>query len=142
MKGGSCAAILALASMGVVHASESDGGLETITVVAAGISKMIAPSAGDLIEGQMASRPLLRPAAVLENVPGLIVTQHSGEGKANQYADQYVAADTRDAPISRVFPTPVASAKQSEGKWRSKSMTCRSTCRLTRTVKAIRTSTS
>ena len=25
------------------------------------------------------------PAAVLENVPGLIVTQHSGEGKANQY---------------------------------------------------------
>ena len=28
---------------------------------------------------------MLRPAAVLENVPGLIVTQHSGEGKANQY---------------------------------------------------------
>lgn len=31
------------------------------------------------------SEPLLRPAAILENVPGLIVTQHSGEGKANQY---------------------------------------------------------
>ena len=31
------------------------------------------------------SQPLLRPAAVLENVPGLIVTQHLGEGKANQY---------------------------------------------------------
>ncbi len=31
------------------------------------------------------SQPLLRPAALLENVPGLIVTQHSGEGKANQY---------------------------------------------------------
>jgi TonB dependent receptor/TonB-dependent Receptor Plug Domain len=85
MKGRSCAAILAIASFGVVHASESDGGLETITVVAAGVSTMIAASAGDLSEEQMASRPLLRPAAVLENVPGLIVTQHAGEGKANQY---------------------------------------------------------
>ncbi len=31
------------------------------------------------------NRPLLRPAEVLEFVPGLIVTQHSGDGKANQY---------------------------------------------------------
>ncbi|WP_246088363.1 TonB-dependent receptor [Phreatobacter stygius] len=30
-------------------------------------------------------RPVTRPAEVLEAVPGLIVTQHSGEGKANQY---------------------------------------------------------
>jgi outer membrane receptor protein involved in Fe transport len=29
--------------------------------------------------------PLLRPGEVLETVPGLIVTQHSGDGKANQY---------------------------------------------------------
>src|SRR5499426_1113753 len=29
--------------------------------------------------------PALRPGEVLETVPGLIVTQHSGEGKANQY---------------------------------------------------------
>jgi len=29
--------------------------------------------------------PLLRPGEVLENVPGLVVTQHSGDGKANQY---------------------------------------------------------
>ena len=34
---------------------------------------------------QIANRPLLRPAEVLETVPGLIVTQHSGDGKANQY---------------------------------------------------------
>ncbi len=34
---------------------------------------------------QIANRPLLRPAEVLETVPGLIVTQHSGNGKANQY---------------------------------------------------------
>lgn len=30
-------------------------------------------------------RPLLRPAELLETVPGLVVTQHSGDGKANQY---------------------------------------------------------
>ena len=31
------------------------------------------------------SRPALRPGEVLEFVPGIIVTQHSGDGKANQY---------------------------------------------------------
>ncbi|MBP0115214.1 TonB-dependent receptor [Bradyrhizobium vignae] len=31
------------------------------------------------------ARPISRPGEVLEAVPGLIVTQHSGEGKANQY---------------------------------------------------------
>lgn len=59
--------------------------LETVTVVASGVSNMDAASMGDVPREQLASQPLLRPAAVLENVPGLIVTQHSGEGKANQY---------------------------------------------------------
>jgi hypothetical protein len=59
--------------------------LDTITVVATGTSTMSAASAGDVSQEQIMSEPLLRPAAVLENVPGLIVTQHSGEGKANQY---------------------------------------------------------
>ena len=30
-------------------------------------------------------RPLLRPGEILEALPGVIVTQHSGSGKANQY---------------------------------------------------------
>jgi hypothetical protein len=59
--------------------------LTTVTVVARGVSTMAAASAGDIGPAQIASQPLLRPAAVLENIPGLIVTQHSGEGKANQY---------------------------------------------------------
>jgi hypothetical protein len=59
--------------------------LDTVTVVAKGVSNMDAASAGDVSQEQIANEPLLRPAAVLENVPGLIVTQHSGEGKANQY---------------------------------------------------------
>lgn len=34
---------------------------------------------------QIQSQPFMRPGEALEQVPGLIVTQHSGEGKANQY---------------------------------------------------------
>jgi len=33
---------------------------------------------------QLAERPIPRCGELLEFVPGLIVTQHSGEGKANQ----------------------------------------------------------
>jgi outer membrane receptor for Fe3+-dicitrate len=34
---------------------------------------------------QLGERPLLRPGEVLETIPGLIITQHAGGGKANQY---------------------------------------------------------
>jgi hypothetical protein len=45
-----------------------------------------ARSASEGVVGQMdlAIRPLLRPGDVLEAVPGLVVTQHSGSGKSNQ----------------------------------------------------------
>jgi hypothetical protein len=80
-----------LVALGLLHPIAGRAGqddmplLDTVTVVATGISNMSAASAGDVSQEQIASQPLLRPAAVLENVPGLIVTQHSGEGKANQY---------------------------------------------------------
>src|SRR5215468_98356 len=44
-----------------------------------------AASAGTVTLEELENRPLLRPAEVLEAVPGLLVTQHSGDGKANQY---------------------------------------------------------
>ncbi|HEV7575755.1 MAG TPA: Plug domain-containing protein, partial [Caldimonas sp.] len=44
-----------------------------------------AASAGTITSKLLESRPTLRPAEVLEFVPGVIVTQHSGDGKANQY---------------------------------------------------------
>ncbi|WP_375454711.1 TonB-dependent receptor [uncultured Methylobacterium sp.] len=44
-----------------------------------------AASAGVVTGAELNSRPVTRPGEVLEAVPGLIVTQHSGEGKANQY---------------------------------------------------------
>ena len=34
---------------------------------------------------QIDARPIMRAGEVLETVPGLIISQHSGEGKANQY---------------------------------------------------------
>jgi outer membrane receptor protein involved in Fe transport len=38
-----------------------------------------------LTGAELNARPVTRPGEILEAVPGLIVTQHSGEGKANQY---------------------------------------------------------
>ena len=66
-------------------ASITDTSLDTITITATGVSNIQGASVGDVSHDQIVSQPLLRPGAVLENVPGLIVTQHSGEGKANQY---------------------------------------------------------
>ena len=40
---------------------------------------------GQVSAADIALRPLLRPAEVVEQIPGVIVTQHSGAGKANQY---------------------------------------------------------
>lgn len=40
---------------------------------------------GTVLKEQLDSRPVYRVGELLENTPGLIVTQHSGEGKANQY---------------------------------------------------------
>jgi len=44
-----------------------------------------AASQGTIDKRQLESRPLLRPAEVLEAIPGVVITQHSGSGKANQY---------------------------------------------------------
>ena len=42
-------------------------------------------SVGVVTAEQLELRPVLRTGELLEVVPGLIVTQHSGDGKANQY---------------------------------------------------------
>ena len=40
---------------------------------------------GTITPQQVADRPILRTGELLEMVPGLVISQHSGEGKANQY---------------------------------------------------------
>ena len=42
-------------------------------------------SQGAITSRQLEVRPFMRQGEVLETVPGVIITQHSGEGKANQY---------------------------------------------------------
>ena len=62
--------------------------LEEVVVTAQRVG--LVGSAGAASEGivtrvQLEGRPVLRPGEVFEVVPGLIVTQHRGKAKANQY---------------------------------------------------------
>lgn len=49
------------------------------------IGEAISASEGVVGQYEIANRPMLRTGEVLELVPGMVVTQHSGSGKANQY---------------------------------------------------------
>ncbi|CDO37799.1 TonB-dependent receptor [Novosphingobium sp. KN65.2] len=65
-------------------------GYSADAIVVYGRSEQRIGIAGAASEGAVAGadieiRPLLRPAELLEATPGLIATQHSGGGKANQY---------------------------------------------------------
>ena len=81
--------VLALA----LHASPSfaqtaNGSLETVVVT--GRAEDLTGTAASANQGvasaaDLALRPLLRPGEVVEEIPGVIITQHSGSGKANQY---------------------------------------------------------
>jgi len=44
-----------------------------------------ASTQGAITSEQVALLPIGRPGDVLETIPGLVISQHSGEGKANQY---------------------------------------------------------
>src|SRR6204780_3689245 len=62
--------------------------LEEITVTAARLNLIgtaTTASEGVIDAGELALTPAYRPGQLLETVPGLVVTVHSGEGKANQY---------------------------------------------------------
>lgn len=83
------APVLLLSSIALAAAAES--GEKTLAPVVVE-SSLINPigAADSATEGtvtgkQLENRPLQRTGALLEAVPGVIVTQHSGDGKANQY---------------------------------------------------------
>jgi hypothetical protein len=63
--------------------------LDRVLVTASPLPAMLgtadSASEGDVPRQQLEARPVYRPGELLETAPGLIVTQHSGEGKANQY---------------------------------------------------------
>ncbi|RZI82727.1 MAG: TonB-dependent receptor [Rubrivivax sp.] len=83
---------LLVASTALAHAAGVPTLLEPVVVTgdASAPSSGLIGVADSATEGtvtarQLANRPLLRPAEVMEAVPGMTVTQHSGDGKANQY---------------------------------------------------------
>ncbi len=68
--------------------NETDIELENIVVEASRTSQMglaDAASQGFITQKQLEARVVYRPGELLEATPGLIVSQHSGEGKANQF---------------------------------------------------------
>jgi len=82
---GNAAAPLALQ---VADGRESDAAIPIVMISGHydnSIGSSDAASEGVILGGLLQDRPFLRPGEVLETVPGLVVTQHSGDGKANQY---------------------------------------------------------
>ncbi len=59
--------------------------VEVLGTYETGVGTTDSASAGTVTSTRIESRPLTRDGEVLETVPGMIVTQHSGSGKANQY---------------------------------------------------------
>jgi hypothetical protein len=84
-------ALIAMKSASAADADSTDNKppqLDAVTVTghydnAVGTSD--AASQGTVTSKLIANRPALRTGELLEFVPGMIVTQHSGDGKANQY---------------------------------------------------------
>ena len=67
------------------------GGIQTLGVVEVTettenlVGTTDSANEGTVLEEQLETRPAYRNGELLEITPGLVVTQHSGEGKANQY---------------------------------------------------------
>lgn len=69
-----------------INSSSDVAEMSNITVSASAQSgEAVSATMGTVVAEQIEQRPIGRAGEVLETVPGLIVTQHSGEGKANQY---------------------------------------------------------
>lgn len=74
-----------LLSIVSAHAHESSPVVEIVAHYDNAIGSSNAASQGVAQAQLLNTRALLRPAEALEFIPGMVVTQHSGDGKANQY---------------------------------------------------------
>jgi outer membrane cobalamin receptor len=66
-------------------AHEEHESIEVLGSKSSLIGESISASQGIVGQESISSRPILRAGEILEAVPGMVVTQHSGSGKANQY---------------------------------------------------------
>lgn len=79
---------LAFITLGILPFSYAQASIEKLTVYGhrdSLIGESISASSGIIGQGEIQQRPMLRSAELLELIPGMAVTQHSGSGKANQY---------------------------------------------------------
>ena len=79
-----------VAAVQTANAAGVSGEIEQVFVSANTVKDSLqgnaeAASVGTVLAEQIEHRPMLRPAEVLETIPGMVITQHSGGGKANQY---------------------------------------------------------
>ncbi|WP_426211891.1 TonB-dependent receptor [Massilia sp. TWP1-3-3] len=82
------AVLLLCATRAGAAEGDPDAGTGRVVITASRTSQIgVADSAnsGVVTQAQLEARTVYRPAELLEAVPGLIVSQHSGEGKANQF---------------------------------------------------------
>ena len=80
--------VLSLAVSAVAQQADSNQPMEEVTVTAARrdlLGTASTASEGVVDDQEIQLTPAYRPGQLLETVPGLVVTLHSGEGKANQY---------------------------------------------------------
>src|SRR5690242_12178249 len=73
------------AQIGAAQEPENTGEVRVIGHYENAVGTSDAASQGYVTPQLIEARPMLRPGEVLEYVPGVIITQHSGDGKANQY---------------------------------------------------------
>ncbi len=72
-------------------------------------------SQGSVGQAQLKYRPISRSGEVLETVPGLIATQHSGEGKASQYFLRGFNLDHGTDFLTQIDGVPVNQLSHSHG---------------------------
>ncbi len=72
-------------------------------------------SEGNIGQEQIMYRPIFRPGEILETVPGMISTQHSGEGKASQYYLRGFNLDHGTDFLTQIDGVPVNMASHSHG---------------------------
>jgi len=72
-------------------------------------------SQGNVGQEQLKYRPITRPSEILETVPGMISSQHSGEGKASQYYLRGFNLDHGTDFLTQVDGVPVNMASHSHG---------------------------
>ena len=102
--------VLAGASGQALASGVTAANLDEVVVTAGRIMLAGAPRAaseGTVLHEQLENRPLLRTGEILELVPGLIVTQHTGDGKANQYFLRGFNLDHGTDFLTRVEGMPV-----------------------------------